>query len=226
MIQYDFILDTGQVSSFQIDPQRSPKAASTLASAATWTQLTYHQCANCPLQISATSHCPAAVDLEEVIHQFGPIYSTQVADVVVRTPEREYAKACDVQTGLQSLIGLVMATSGCPILGQSRGLAQHHLPYPSIQETVFRGVSAYLLKQYFIHRDGGRPDWDLVGLKVLYDDLRLVNIAFSERVRGASHEDANLNAIVGLFSVSSLLANSLDTYLAQLRPLFGPLPAP
>lgn len=58
-----------------------------------------------------------------------------------------------MQIGLYSLLGLVMATSGCPHLDFLRPLALHPLPFSSIHETVFRVSSSYLTEQYFREND-------------------------------------------------------------------------
>ncbi|EDN68605.1 conserved hypothetical protein [Beggiatoa sp. PS] len=97
--------------------------------------------------------------------EFKEILSSSVTEVRVITQEREYFKRCDAQTGLRALIGLVMATSACPILSKMRGMAYYHLPFASIDEIVFRVTSSYLLSQYYVYQEGKEPDWDLKDLK-------------------------------------------------------------
>ena len=142
------------------------------------------------------------------------------ADVTVTAPERTYHKRCDVQTALGSLVGLMMATSGCPILSRMRPMARTHLPFSSVVETVFRTTSAYLLGQYLRSLDGETPDYSLVGLARLYEDLNTLNNAFAARLAGLADQDANLNAVSRLFSLSALVTMSVDGGLELVAPLF------
>jgi len=137
----------------------------------------------------------------------------------VKRGDRSYEMDCDVQTALGSLLGLAMASSACPILGQLRGLARFHLPFAEFEETLFRTVGLYLLRQYFIAKDGGIPDFELVGLAELYDELQEVNRAFKRRIEAISPRDASINAVTLLASLSALVAMSLDSGLEQLRQL-------
>jgi hypothetical protein len=58
--------------------------------------------------------CPVAIDIETISSQFADILSYEEAHIEVITQERSYSKATDAQTGLRSLLGLIMATSACP----------------------------------------------------------------------------------------------------------------
>lgn len=186
-----------------------------------WTKLDFHQCDACPLSTETHRHCPPAVDCAAIVDAFASTSSIQLADVVVETLEREIRKRTDMQTAIGSLLGLVMATSGCPILGRFRGLAEFHLPFATPQETLFRSVGTYLLEQYFVHRRGEAPDLDLKHLQSLYETLQQVNTAFVTRVRGAAEKDANLNALVIWFSVAVLVAHSVEDGLDDLAGIFG-----
>lgn len=185
-----------------------------------WTELEYEQCPNCPLTRAESPHCPPAVDSLHILSAFRDALSYSDCSVRVRTGEREFVKACDIQTALRSLLGLVMATSGCPHLSSLRSLAASHLPFSNLQETVYRTTANYLLGQFFVHRRGGAADLDLVELRAFYARLELVNRSFLERVRVASTGDANLNALVNLLSVSMLVGFSLEEGLSRLESLF------
>jgi len=100
-----------------------------------------------------------------------------------------------------------------PILGRLRSQALFHLPFASIEETLYRTVGDYLIKQFFIMRDGGQPDFALVGLEALYSELAILNISFFSRIQAASAKDANLNAVVMMSSMSEIVSISLDRRL-------------
>ncbi len=222
MIEYVFGMGGGQKIRFEIDLERSFGEASRADRGSEWTELDFHKCDNCTLDIDDYPHCPPSVDIEDIIAKFKAIISYKRANVLVKTPQRTYFKCCDVQNGLSSLLGLVMATSACPILSQMRGLAHHHLPFATEEETLFRAVGAHLVKQYYVARGGGEPDLALRELKNLYKQLKTLNECLANRIRAASEMDANVNAIVILFTITELVSFSLEEKLESLKPLFFP----
>jgi hypothetical protein len=222
MVEYEFTLADGRVHRFVVGGDDPGPTTSELPP---WTLLTFHQCSNCPLSSETSPRCPAAVDVFRIAERFADKLSYERVHVRVQRGGRTYEIDCDVQTALGSLLGLVMASSGCPILGQLRGLARFHLPFAEFEETLFRTVSLYLLRQYFVARDGGVPDFELAGLAALYDDLQQVNRAFKRRIEGVSPRDASINAVTLLFSLSALVSLSLEGGLDQLRQLVEAAPA-
>lgn len=220
MIDYKFKLDDGSEVTFVIDPdRRAPLVDEDTAPG--WADLAYQKCTNCPLDEASHRKCPAAVDASDVVMQFSRMLSFESADVTVTAPERSYFKRCDLQTALRSVLGLIMATSGCPHLAKLRPMAKYHLPFATKEETVFRTASVHLLRQYFVHKQGGQPDLDLTELRQLYRELREVNRCFTERIRAGAERDANLNAILVLASLSVLVSYTLEDGLAQYRALFS-----
>ena len=186
-----------------------------------WTKLGFHQCEPCPFTPEETLHCPAAQALYEPIVVFKDCLSYDDARVYVRTEGREYARSTSLQVGLSSLFGLLMATSGCPLLEKLRPMARFHLPFSDEDETSYRAISMYLVAQYLISREGGRPDWELKGLARIYEDVTKVNKGFVERLRHMPVKDASLNAIIGLdcFAMSVNFAITQDM-LDSLRDTF------
>jgi hypothetical protein len=117
-----------------------------------------------------------------------------------------------------------MATSGCPILAQFRGLAQYHLPFATMDETLFRTSGAYLLKQYYIWKSGGTPDLAMKGLEQFYREVGTVNRCFKARLDAAFDKvkDANLNAIGSLLYISMGVGFSIDDNMSELQNKFFP----
>ncbi len=223
MINYRFEFENGNVWEYCVDINRQYTKEIDNDQHSFWTPLSFHQCQNCPLSNSEFFCCPAAVDLQNIVNKFSQHASFERATVSVKTPARTYVHQCDVQLGLSSLIGLVMATSACPIINQLRPLAHFHLPFATSEETIFRTVGAYLVKQYFLMKEGSKPDIELHGLDQLYADLISVNTNFCKRIRAASEQDANLNAIIHHDSISVIMQFSLKDGLSteKLRFMSG-----
>lgn len=220
-IEYTFTMDDGKVLHYHIEfDRRRDNQATVEVEHPGWTLLKFHQCPNCPLNQEEFPCCPVAIDCQEIVLGFAEILSCREADILVKTPERDYFKRTDAQTGLRALLGFVMATSECPILANLRGLAYYHLPFASLDETVFRIASSYLLQQYYIYKKGGHADLEFEGLKKHFKEIQTVNYHFLERIRAASEADSNLNVLATLFTISSMLSLSLERYLREIEHLF------
>lgn len=217
-IEYRIVLDDEHAFSYRIEPDRGYDEE-TARLAPKWTRLDHQQCSNCPLSRDRFSHCPAAVDLHRVIEDFQGLPAVQKARVEVRTPEREYSKLVGLEEGLRALLGVIMATSACPILGRLKPMAYQHLPFASNQEFVLRAVSLYLARQYFNLREGRHADWELRGLVRSFQQLQLVNQAFWQRIHDTCGGDSNLKAFLTFFSMASSLTYSLETQLQKIRPM-------
>jgi hypothetical protein len=218
MIEYTLTLDDRRSFHFKVDPERAANSSNSAETHPFWTQLDYRQCSNCPLKASEHRHCPAALDIEQIVAAFGNVVSHHQVNVEVRTDDRTYQKRTDAQTAVRSLMGLCLATGGCPILARMKGPARLHLPFANVEETLFRMAGAYLLRQYFVSRQGGAPDWDLKGLNKLYEEIQEVNRWLKQRLDGAAEKDANVNAVVSLVNMAMIVSMSLEEQLNELEP--------
>lgn len=185
-----------------------------------WTALDFHQCPNCPLSVETHPHCPLASRIVDIVHGFDQVTSYEKAEVLVETPERNISKHTTAQAGASALLGLVMATSGCPHTSHFKPMAAYHLPLASAQETIYRAVSMYLLAQYYVKQSGGEPDLDLNGLREIYENIEVLNVHMAQRVRAAIQKDAAVNAIVILDFFAKNVTAILEDKLQDLTPLF------
>ncbi|HEY2388918.1 MAG TPA: hypothetical protein VGK30_18330 [Candidatus Binatia bacterium] len=187
-----------------------------------WTKLSYCQCVNCPLG-SEVEHCPVAVNLAGVVETFKDAVSFEHTVVTVETSERVYEKTTTLQKGLSSIIGIYMVTSNCPVMDRLRPMVRFHLPFASVDETIYRAVAMYLVAQYFRMRKGRTPDWKLEHLADVYADVAQVNAGMMERLRHASTEDANVNALTILSAQGGMVPMYLEESLAKMEHLFRDL---
>ena len=142
-------------------------------------------------------------------------------DIEITTEARKYVKHTSLQSGISSLIGIYMVTSGCPVMDKLRPMVRTHLPFATGEETMYRALSMYLLAQYFVYKRGQRPDWDLENLAEIYEEIRSVNKSFCQRLSGAHIKDAILNAVVVLNWFAELTDISPRTKnLAEIERLF------
>jgi hypothetical protein len=179
-----------------------------------WARLSNNKCRNCPLQEADSPYCPVARNLAPVLTRFIERLSFEEAEVVVVTEAREYRKRVSLQRGVAAIFGLIMATSGCPVLDKMRPMAFTHLPLAEMNETRYRAIAMYLLAQFFRERKGLPADRDLKGLEQIYANIGIVNQDFINRLRTIDMQDANYNALINLdcFRLSSteIMSRALD----------------
>jgi len=188
-----------------------------------WSALTHHQCANCPLRPEEHPRCPIAANLVDLVDFFKEAMSYDEVDVQIETDQRRYTKHTSVQQALSSLLGIYMVTSGCPVMDRLRPMVRFHLPFATLEETAYRVISMYLLAQYFRHRRGLRPDWEMKGLVPIYEGVQTVNKTFLQRLRDLKGKDANANALVILDSFAGYVTFSINTdLLDEVEGLFRP----
>ena len=227
-LRYRFTFDDGSERVFDVvldDATLALQPPARPAPAPAWAALDNERCPNCPLQADVSPQCPAAMAVDPVIAAFHRQISHHEVLVSIETKERTVSRRAPVSTGISALIGLLMSTSGCPVLGKMRPMARTHLPFATLDETIYRAASMYLLAQYVVAQRGGAPDWSLDGLAAVYREVHTVNKAFLKRLRTLQIEDASLNAVVGLdcfatFTTMTVQAGRGDA-LADLSALFS-----
>lgn len=188
-----------------------------------WTRLEFNQCTGCPFEASKVSHCPAALHLASVIDGFTDLVSYDTVRVAVESEERSVIATLSAQQALSSLMGLIMASSGCPRTAVFRPMARFHLPFSSESETAYRVAAMYLVAQHFAARDGGKADFALTDLERVYRGMHAVNRGMAQRLRAASRQDAIVNAIVLLDVYSSLVPAAIHDILDEMKPAFAAL---
>ncbi|MCP5267658.1 MAG: hypothetical protein H6943_01325 [Zoogloeaceae bacterium] len=183
-----------------------------------WTALACHRCPHCPLQLETEPLCPLAARLDPIVETLGSVLSHETLNAEVHGAGRVVSTHTSAQAVASSIMGLISATSGCPHTAFLKPLAWFHQPFASEEETVFRAVSAWLLKQYFRETEGEVGDWALDGLKANYEALHQVNIHLARRLRTATSLDAAVNAVVRLDMFTKAVPGEIDDILGFLRP--------
>ena len=68
----------------------------------------------------------------------------------------------------------------------------------------------------------GNPDWDMKNLVKIYDEIRIVNKCFSERLGDINIEDASVNAVVLLDAFADFITFSItENMLDEIKLLFS-----
>ena len=221
-ISYQFEFENGTQKTFDvvIEPTTLEVVRQNSNEPAEWTKLENFECIHCPLDKNEVKHCPVAISLEELIEFFSDRTSFERVRVTVKTKERSYFKETDIQSAVGSLIGILMPSSGCPILAKLRPMLRFHLPFATIEETEFRVFATYSLAQFLRHKAGKEPDWKLESLAKLYEDIQKINSNVASKIASLEKQDASINSVIVLNNFAYNVTMNLDdddfTHLNQL----------
>ena len=223
-IRYYFALPEGvqEVFDLHVDDKTLELVDNIPAVLPSWTILGFHQCPHCPLTAETRPYCPLAAHLVGIVEKFEGLISYNEIQVDIMTSERFITQDTSVQRGISSLMGLVMATSGCPHTAFFKPMARFHLPFSSSEETIYRATSMYLLAQYFLKKQGAHADLDLAGLREIYQNIEIVNVAVAKRLRAATEADSAVNAIILLDIYTKAVPVIIEESLEEIRYLFAP----
>jgi hypothetical protein len=186
-----------------------------------WTRLDFHQCPNCLLNVEKNPQCPIAAHLVGLLKIFENLLSFDIVHVDITTPQRVTSGDTPAQKSVSSLMGLIMATSGCPHMDFFKPMARFHLPLANAEETVYRATSMYLLAQYFLQKNGKKTDMKLDGLKEIYSNIRIINESMADRLRAIAEKDVALNSLVILDIFAQTLTLMIEDSLGEVRSLFA-----
>ncbi|MFH1703883.1 MAG: hypothetical protein ABIB41_10745 [Nitrospirota bacterium] len=188
-----------------------------------WVELDFYQCPNCLLPTQTHSYCPVAAHLSSLLELFERLMSYDEVYVDIVTPQRIFSKKASAQKAISSLMGLVIASSGCPHTRFFRPMAvRFHMPFTDVEETIYRAASMYLLAQYFHQKMGHEIDLELRGLKDIYFNIQTINAALVERLRAISNKDVAINALVILDAFAKMVPLGIDESLEEIKYLFKP----
>jgi len=223
-IQYRFRTDDGTEADFliELDPD-TLQLLGPCSDLPEWTSLQFRQCPNCTLDAAKHSYCPAAAHLHRLVLTFNHLVSYSRGRVEVISKERTCIQEVSMQQGIGTLMGLIMATSGCPRLMFFRPMARFHLPFATQDETVYRAISTYLLADHFrTEATGEDPDRELKGLTRIYEEVHILNAAMVKRIRAAARTDVSVNAVIHLDMFALMLPLQLSLRLSPVRRYFEP----
>ncbi len=223
-INYRFIFSNGEQKEFLVELDRKslhliPRGVKKTYD---WAEISFHRCPRCTLNEKQYQYCPIALNMTDLIEFFKGANSQETVDVEIETRERKYVKTTTIQSGLSSIMGIYMVTTGCPIMEKLKPMVRFHLPFASDEETRYRAISMYLMAQFFLNKKGRRLDLNLTNLVKIYDDIRVVNNHFCERLQHFRVEDASINAVVILdcFANSVIFSINEDA-LEEFEQLFS-----
>ena len=222
-IQYRFTFADAskEVLNLQMDGRTLDLIGNVPPSLPCWTALAFNRCPHCPLSPAQHAACPLAANLAGVIGRFDRFLSYEEVHLEVVTHERVISHGTTVQRGIGSLMGLVIAASGCPHTAFFKPMARFHLPLASEEETIYRAATMYLLAQHYRREEGAPADFTFDGLIEIYRNVQTVNAYVAKRFRAASDSDSGVNGIIYLDLYAKSMPYAVEKSLSELRYLFA-----
>ncbi|MCG8537561.1 MAG: hypothetical protein MI808_20930 [Pseudomonadales bacterium] len=183
-----------------------------------WCNLEYKQCPNCTLDPIWHKQCPLAVKLIPFVN-LPAIKSYDEVKAQAEMESKTVITETSAQEAFSSLLGLVMATSGCPHTAFFKPLAWYHQPFSTPEETIYRACTAYL-SSYVLRGKFPRGEVTFDDLKLIYKNIHSINVHIAARIHNYSETDSALNAIVLLDLITKDLPIAVDEDLSELKELF------
>ncbi|OIO21501.1 MAG: hypothetical protein AUJ54_04710 [Ignavibacteria bacterium CG1_02_37_35] len=209
---YTFKLKSGLEKTFVVSVDKSSLSIiyKNNGSFPEWTKLQNFKCRHCELDPKIHEYCPLAINLVDIIQTFQEYNSFDEAEITVETENRNYSKTTSIQSGVSSMLGIRMVTSGCPVMGKLKPLIPTHLPFASLEETEMRVLSSYLLAQYVKWKRGGEADWEMTNLINIYEDIRILNHNVSKKIADLEKKDVSINSLIVLNNFADYVTFTLD----------------
>lgn len=183
-----------------------------------WCKLEYKQCPNCTLSPIWHKYCPLAVRLIPFVN-LPKCNSYDEVNAEVTMESKSIQVDTSAQEAFSSLLGLVMATSGCPHTSFFKPMAWYHQPFSTPDETMYRVCTTYLFSN-FLHKKGKNMSVSFDMLKLVYKNIHMINVHIAARIHSYSNTDSAVNAIVLLDLITKDLPIAVDEDLTELKKLF------
>lgn len=185
-----------------------------------WTKCSNFTCKTSSCEDTNNGLCPIAISLNRFVKLFSNFPSYERVTLFVECKQRSYSKETSLQEAFGSLLGIVMPTCGCPVLGKLKPMVKFHLPFASIEETEFRVFSMYLLAQYVRMKCNLKPDWEMTELKKLYEDIQTINRNCAQKIADLEKMDTSINSVIVLNNFADSITFSLEENLVHFKKLF------
>lgn len=186
-----------------------------------WVERKKFGCTEQGCKLASDDKCPIAIVVNRLMNNFRGIYSTEEVYIEFTSIERKSIKTTSIQTAVGSISGILMAASGCPILGKLKPLLRFHLPFASLEETEYRIFSMFILGQFLAVRKGLITKIDLAELKKLYESIQNINRVAAKKIQEVESADATINGLVILDMFALNVTFNLETDdFSELENLF------
>ena len=218
---YQIKPETGDKLSFEVQNHKdlAPRELNSHSDLPDWVKLEHHQCPVCPFHSENITYCPAAFEMQDVIHQCSNCISYERVELSRLAEEGTVTTEIDMQKALFAVIGEKVISSGCSRLNSRQWSLGYYSILTTPENLFYRSLSSYLMRQFFASPGNFHPD--LKGHLDYIDDVITIFGKLFERIRGVSSMDASNNALVSIFMSAKLVRRKRDDWLDDLKGKMG-----
>lgn len=206
--------DTGEVVEFDLHLDENGLLEGMPESGPEWAKAGVERCTGCA---TTGTYCRAALSITPVVNAFMSLDSLSTVRTRVKVGDRITEATTPISQVVSSLMGLCMASSGCPRTAPFRAMAVYHQPFATLEETIIRAAGFALLGRWAhgLLADGADPFAELIAT---WADLEEVNLRISRRIQDHCASDASLNGLVNLDMFAKIGGIGLVAALEALKP--------
>ncbi len=197
------------------EQQEKPKALNKLEDLPSWAELSYHQCAHCPLNTEEIKWCPAAASIAACIRASFSWGSTEKVRLEMIDGNRRVVEQTLASDALSSIFMNQIVHSTCPIMKFDFWLWKYFSSTLSIENVLFRRLATDL-----IYRDLSTVRHiEAESTRIDPEDLVTILTNLTHRIRSTKElsGDAAPNALTKLCSLSTYSANFWDEIYDHLE---------
>ena len=211
--------DEGLVDVFRIDSEGEWIKNLEVDPEQKWLVLENDMCSDCKYVGTGVKHCKAAIGLYAAVNAFSDIRSIDKLSMTLISSDNSLSTRCiQVQAGLSVLFFSCLVFSGCFKFKQFRWAWNFYRMQSDEFGLFYCLFSSYLTKQFIkkIHKNSDIVTKEILNeFQSIYSALKKI----SARVRKASTNDANMNALVRLVSLTHLLQTQYDDFVKELEEM-------
>lgn len=212
-----FTTEGGLVDVFRIDSEGKWVENLEKAPLPEWTLLKDDMCPDCIYKREGHVYCKGAIGLYSAVNSFSNIKSiTRVTLTTITSKGNVISRCATAPEGLSILFLSCLVFSGCYRFAQFKWAWDYYRMQQNHVDMFFTLFSSFVTRE-FIRNEA--PDRLLVGTNVI-DEFIIIYRSLKtivKRVRKASKEDANLNALVRLTNMAHIFQMNYEEYIENFR---------
>lgn len=201
-----------------VDVKDSPQRSATLPA---WTRLNCRQCSHCPLSDQVVHYCPPTLNMIRLVERFSECNSYDEVTLHVSTGNQKHSIKTDLQTALAHLYPVILFKSSCPYAYLLQPMERFIKPFPDLEDVSFYALSFELIKKRLL--DVAPNSSGTVDINVNKDQYNVTMVfhGLLGRLRVASHNDANINAIIKDIQWMYSVLHTPGYIMECLKPYFS-----
>ena len=182
-----------------------------------WARLQCNRCPHCTLDAERYLYCPPAMGMAPLVEHFARSNSFDKVTLHVIMEAQQHSIITDLQSALAYLYPAILMASACPYAPLIRPLEKFAKPFPDVDDILYYVLSLTDIQKMLQEK---QTPAEVPALRDTSRDMAQTFLGLLGRLRLASEEDANINAMIKNIQWSYSVLYSRETILNRLRKYF------